>query len=265
MPNRGIILPLSQQQRVTRALYLAGRVPLSALDEHIRRDAATLAAMTGYEQRLLDGSWAAIGAGLRLGINAPAELDLDRVYCPPLYYRLPYPNGGTDPTAPDPAARVPHPNVTARVLDCSAGGWWCQGIDRFVIGLEIEGYKDLVGRLVGSWLNTDSCILGAQLGLRNPGLRFLDEPEPGCVMTCESGSPGHKVGHQATVTAYRGPRWDPTSRACWEAIEAVDCADRRDREGAPVRTNALTTGRGWFGTGARFIRVEMAPSAGLPA
>lgn len=244
MTRRGIVLPLTQEQRVTRARYLAGQVPLSALDAHVRRDARTLARMTGYRH---------------------VEMGLDAVWCPDLYYQLEYPNGGTDPTAPDPAARVEHPHVTARLCDCSGAGWWCQGIDRFLLDVEIEGYVDMVGRLRGSWLNTDSAIIAARTGV--PGLVLLERPEPGCVITCESGARGHTVGHQATVVSNQDSwsRWDPEDPGCWDMLEVVDVA-RRMAGGQPARANRSTSARGWCAPWqegkAAFIRVELAPNAG---
>lgn len=252
MITRGTILPLSQAQRVARARYLAGRAPLSTLDDFIRRDAATLAALGGYKQRMPDGTLQRIDLA-----SAVAELDETAINCPDLYYHLAYPNGGIDPTAPDPAAREVHPGVVARLVDCSGGVAWAQGGDRFDVVLRIPGYTDHVGKIEGSWINTDSLYLAVQI----PGSGFvaLAEPEPGCVMTCHSGSPGHKLGHEAVVIAYHGGTWDPAKRACWEAIEAADCAFR-----TPAPTNSITSGRGWYGTSALLIRDERPARAGKP-
>lgn len=238
--KRGVVLGLTATQKVARAGYLAGRIPLSELDDGVRRDARTLVQMTGYH------------------IANMAELDLSVVYCPTLYYNLPYPNGGTDPTAPDPASRVPGPSVTARLVDCTGGGMWCQGADRFAPGLEIPGYTDHVGHVRGSWLNCDSLILAAQRG--TPWLTQLAAPEPGCVITCPTGAPGHeRCGHQGTVVAVP-PLWDPGEPGCWELLLIAECG------GPPgaTRSNRMTTGlRGWRTGRPRFIRVDLPPSPGV--
>ncbi len=258
MSNRGIVLGLTQQQKVTRARYLAGQVPLAALDEHVRRDALNLATMTGYALRTASGD-----LPIGVGVATFADLVLSHIWCPALYYRLAFPNGGTDPTAPDPAVREQHPGVVARLVDCSGGGFWCQGMDRWLLGVELEGYASTLGKYRGTALNTNSVVRVAQLGARNPGLTILAEPEPGCIVTCESGSPGHKTGHQGTVVAFHGAHWDPTKRACWENLEVVDCAMRHAPNGTAARTNEATTGAGWYGTGARFIRVELPAHPGV--
>jgi hypothetical protein len=204
--TRGLVLPLTLQQTVNRALYLAGEVDRSALDEHVREPLP----------------WCATG-----------------------YYRLAYPNGGEDPSAPDPFARWSEPgktfvNVTG---DCVAGASWCGGWDR----------KQPVrfAHLYDGSINTNSMLMDA----RGPRICFrtFDYPQPGAMVVCASGTPGHKVGHVGTIVGYKLAEWDPTIRACWEAIEVVDIAGRAGR------ANRRTTGIGWRGTGAMFVRSIMQP------
>lgn len=95
--SRGTVLPLSAQQRVNRALYLAGELRIEGLD--------------GYARKPNDG----------------------RTHCPVIYYRLSDYNGGKDPTAPDPATywrkdATSQLNVTS---DCIGGAAWCAGFDRY--------------------------------------------------------------------------------------------------------------------------------------
>lgn len=95
--GRGVIVPLSAQQRVNRARYLAGELRVEALDIFVRRPT--------------DG----------------------RTHCPVIYYRLSDYNGGKDPGAPDPASYWraspgAHMNVTS---DCIGGAAWCGGFDRY--------------------------------------------------------------------------------------------------------------------------------------
>lgn len=63
---RGLVVPLTAEQRVQRMLYLAGEAPLDSLDPFVRK------------------------------ASAPQD-------CPSLTYRLRLFNGGKDPTAPDPS------------------------------------------------------------------------------------------------------------------------------------------------------------------
>jgi hypothetical protein len=88
--TRGLVVPLSPAQVVARALYLAGKVDATALDEHVR---------------------------------SPAPR------CPDLYYLLKDHNGGHDPTAPDPATRWRKPGsiFENRTVDCSGGNAWMHG------------------------------------------------------------------------------------------------------------------------------------------
>jgi hypothetical protein len=222
--SRGLVIPLTPEQVVTRALYLAGERTIHDLDEHVL-----------------------------LRTDTPE-------YCPVIFYRLngkhdglPAYNGGKDPRATDPADRWTKPgktfvNVTC---DCMGGAAWCAGFDRY----QPKRMPASIG--YGGWYNTDSMLLDA----RGPARCFIElaKPEPGTMITCASGTPGHEVGHVGTVVGYRLAEWDPTSRECWEAIEVVDIAARRDRRGMPARANMRTTGRGWFGTGAGFLRSVMMP------
>jgi hypothetical protein len=205
--TRGLVVPLTLGQIATRARYLAGEVQGHELDEFVR---------------------------------SPA------VECPALFYRLAYPNGGTDPTAPDPAARWSNPgstfvNITA---DCIGGASWCGGWDR--------KQPMRFAHLYSGSINTDSMLLDAR-GERRC-FEPVDRPAPGLFVVCASGSPGHKVGHIGTIVSVPA-EWDAKLRECWEAIGVVDVASR----GAGVRANKRTTARGWFGTGALFVHSIMKP------
>lgn len=162
------------------------------------------------------------------------------------YYLLKDHNGGKDPTAPDPFDRWSkrgsrHVNITA---DCIGGAAWCGGFDRY--------QPVRFAHLYGGWINTDSMLMDA----RGPAKCFVDlgRPEPGCFVVCRSGTPGHAIGHIGTVVSVPA-EWDPQVRECWDALGVVDVAST----GAGKRANTLRTGRGWFGTGAGFVRSIMAP------
>lgn len=95
--TRGSIVSLTADQRVARALYLAGKQTVHALDEHVN-----------------------------LRTDTPER-------CPNIYYLLKDHNGGKDPTATDPADRWTSPGGTNvnRTCDCIGGASWCGGFDRY--------------------------------------------------------------------------------------------------------------------------------------
>jgi hypothetical protein len=153
--------------------------------------------------------------------------------CPSLTYRLKLFNGGKDPTAPDPSTGI----LGFRYCDCIGGACWCQGVDRYQEVRFSHIYK--------GWMNTDSIMMDARLRAPRCWMKVA-VPTAGDVMVCETGSPGHpNCGHISTIVGYKLATFDAKDRACWDAIEAVDVADRHGR------ANKRTTGRGWFGTGAR--------------
>lgn len=94
--GRGHVLPLSRQQRLQRAFYLAQLADLSTLDPFVRRD------------------------------GAPKQ-------CPDIFYLLKDHNGGKDPTAADPADRWHADGSTFenRTCDCIGGAAWIGGWDRY--------------------------------------------------------------------------------------------------------------------------------------
>ncbi len=202
-----VVFPLSDAQRVTRARYLAGLASARELDIYVRQDSQSLAAY-GY------------------GVDYESCLDL--------YYLLSPHNGGMDPGAPDPATRWTKAGKTFvnRTVDCSGGNAWMQGFRRW--------QRKRFAHIYGGWINTDSKIYDA----RGPALCFRDEgyPIPGCIITCISGSPGHKVGHEGTVIEVPSDfSWD--NRLSWEQTKVVDCAARNGR------SNALSSALGWFSSG----------------
>lgn len=218
--TRGLVLPLSQQQRLARLLYLGGLATIDKLDQYVRRNDVERSAL-GYS--------------------------IDATHCLPFYYRLngekdglaPY-NGGKDPTALDPADRWSKPRslFVNRTCDCIGGMSWVGGWDR---------YQERRFPLYKGWINTDSMIMDASS--RTPRcFRRLDRPELGCYVVCASGSRGHDTGHIGGV--YKLPaEWDAAKRESWLGLGVIDVASR----GGGVRANQATTGIGWFNTGALFV------------
>lgn len=215
--KRGTVVPLTREQIVTRALYLAGKKTVDDLDEHVRKD------------------------------NAPRE-------CPDIYYLLTDHNGGKDPTAPDPSDRWSSPgsSFVNRTCDCSGGNAWMHGFDRY--------QPERFAHIYSGWINTDSKIMDA-IGpakcfqIAGGDVFQRGRPEPGAIITCQSGSPGHKIGHEGCVVAYHGAEWDPKARECWALVDIVDVSAM----GAGRRANNLRTAIGWYGTGAYFLHSVMAP------
>lgn len=222
---RGLVVELTADQKVRRARYLAGEMSIDMLDFAVRKDA--------YQQL----------AGVPDG------------YCPDLFYRLEFPNGGTDPTAPDPAARWSRPGskFVNRTLDCFAGMCWVEGFDRL--------QEKRAARVWEGRLNCDSMIIEATH--YRECFEILPEPELGSIVAYESVDYDHdgdrdRVGHTGVVV--RLPRkWDPSRRECWEELGVVDCASR-----GASRSNKRTTGLTWYGNDkhgrpkdSKFLRMIM--------
>lgn len=185
--SRGLVLPLTAAQRLTRMMYLAQRAKLAELDEYVRKAGAPQLCPDGYYR--LNGK----------------------------HDGLPAYNGGKDPTAPDPFDRWRRPSkdFENRTADCIGGMAWCGGFDRY--------QPERFAHIYDGWINTDSMTLDAV----GESLCFerLERPELGCFVVCMSGSRGHAVGHIGGVVAVPA-EWDPDVRECWKAISVVDVASR---------------------------------------
>lgn len=114
--GRGLVLPITAQQRVQRALYLAKLADIDSLDMWVRKQ--------GAPQRCLD-----------------------------LYYLLKDHNGGKDPTAPH-CADVWHETDAKgvkherRTSDCIGAASWIGGWDRY--------QPIRFAHIYDGWINTDS-------------------------------------------------------------------------------------------------------------
>jgi len=234
MPSRGTVVPLTPEQTVRRWLYLAGELPITALDDYVRKDGAA-------------------------------------TMCPTIYYLLREHNGGKDPTAPNPAdywssdaelARCrretaaalkggprPTPPFVNRTADCVAAVAWGQGWDR---------YQPRRGsHIYDGWINTDSMREDAAGPAKC--FRRIDRPEPGALVVFGSDplrkAHGISIGHVAGVVGYAFPEWDPRVRECWDAIRVVDISAR----GAGTRANLARRGGLWFGKDSWFLVPTMQP------
>lgn len=243
---RGTVVPLTAEQRTNRLLYLAGKLPLGKLDAFVLENLPSVAELLrmGYSGEVIDVASNMDPDEAKGYVIAYA----DQIWCPPIYYLLTEHNGGKSPLAPDSADRWSSPGsaFVNRTCDCSGGQAWAGGFDRY----QPQRMHHSIG--YSGWFNTDSKILDA----RGPQSCFerLDRPEPGCIIVCMSGSPGHKIGHEGGVVSVPA-EWDRREPECWRAIGVVDVAAL----GAGVRANTLRTGRGWYGTNAEFMRPIMKP------
>lgn len=167
--------------------------------------------------------------------------DKASLWCPSLTYQLKLFNGGKDPRAPHPG--TPHDGELKS--DCIGGQAWGGGWDRYQPErfAHVRGYE--------GWINTDSMRIDAG-GAQRCFVR-IDIPTPGDMVVFASGAGGHKVGHIGGITAFHGAEFDPKRRECWQLIEVVDVAARAGR------ANKMTTGLGWFGLDAWFVRCIMTP------
>jgi hypothetical protein len=216
---RGVVLGLTDDQIVRRALYLAGKASIDTLDDHIRE-------------------W-----------GAPST-------CPDIYYLLKGYNGGKDPTAPDPADRWSKPGSTFvnRTCDCSGGDAWMGGVDRYQPtrmrkSVGYDGWFNTDSMIMDATL---PLLAGEKRCYEADPF-----PTPGRSIVCKSGSYGHTIGHIGRIVNYKGDsqKFDANNSAHWDAIEVVDVS----AVGAGKRANLMRTGRGWFRTGALFLYSVMTP------
>lgn len=219
--TRGRVLPLTALERLARMRYLAGDLPLSKLDNGIDKNYDRVLGIDGYGDPDGDGE----------------------IFCPDGFYLLKEHNGGKDPRAPDPFDRWRRPGQTFvnRTCDCIGGACWCGGWDRF--------QAKRFAHIYDGWINTDSMIMDAV----GPQKCFVSvEPEPGCYVVCASGTPGHVVGHIGNVLEVPAGKFDRKDVKHWQSVIIVDCASR-----SPNKANKKSTAKGWYGTGALFIKSIM--------
>lgn len=214
--TRGLVLSLSNEQIVKRALYLAQEATIDTLDDFVDKDPERLSAIPGYQGVVAAGT----------------------AKCPDIYYLLKDHNGGRDPRTCDPADRWTKDggSFVNRTCDCIGGACWCAGFDRY--------QPVRFAHIYSGWINTDSMLMDA----RGPAKCFRESPTPfpGCFMVCASGSRGHAVGHISVVVSVPA-EFDRKEAECWHAIQAVDVAAYNGI------ANRRTTGRGWFDTNAGFV------------
>lgn len=155
-----------------------------------------------------------------------------------IFYRLEYPNGGTDPTAKDCAARWSKENssfvnVTS---DCVGFASWASGFDRL--------QEERMEHVYDGRINCDSMRIEAA----HHGKCFarLERPEPGCLVaygSLDADKDGNRdyAGHVGVVVGVPS-EWDVNNRECWRALAVIDCASRY-----PSVAIKQTTGMTWFG------------------
>lgn len=224
---------------------LRGKQPVPA-DDGVS-DASDPGATTNEDRLLNRPATRGVVLGLSLDQIAERMRYLVSGDCPDIYYRLSGFNGGKDPTATDPgdrwiAAGGSNVNVTA---DCIGGMAWCGGWDRY--------QPQRFAHLYDGWINTDSMRLDiSQAGGRC--FMRLSRPEVGCFIVCASGSHGHTIGHIGGVIG-GADEWADTHDG-WSGLQVANVAAYAQ----PSRANKLTTGIGWYGADAWFVKSIMEPS-----
>lgn len=198
--------------------------------------------------------------------NHPGSIHYDPSVpeAPEGYYRLSYPNGGTDPTAADHFARWSKPgskfvNVTG---DCVSLAAWASGFDRL--------QPKRGAHLQGGAINCDFMVLDAM----GKGACFerLSRPAPGCLVVypslADQDHDGERdgAGHVGVVVGVPA-EWNANERQCWLDLVVIDCASR-----TPHLADQWSTGRAWWGSrtgeagrtvpkGSIFVRSVMRPTA----
>lgn len=184
------------------------------------------------------------------------------------YYRLKFPNGGTNPLGPDNFAhwRYTDPKRTGFNFvdptdpkfhfvtgDCVSLDAWAGGWDR------LQTLR--AAHIQGGAINTDLQVEDAN----GPAKCFerLKCPEPGCFVVYSSltdqdddgvrdgaGHTGVVVGYYADGSNGREikwnqaiPEWDEKEKQCWLDLAIIDCASR-----SPHLAVQLTNARAWFGS-----------------
>lgn len=172
------------------------------------------------------------------------------------YYRLKYPNGGTDPTAPDHFAHWKRGKLKP---DGSYETVWVAATDpgfHFITGDCVSkvarawGFDRLQQKrgahLQGGAINCDFMMRDANGPAKC--FRRLDRPEPGAIITyaslADQDHDGERDGAGHTGIVIKTPvEWDPKVKQCWLDLVVSDCASR-----TPHLADQRTTGRAWYGS-----------------
>lgn len=209
--DRGLVLPLTAEQRAQRMLYVAKLADLETLDKWVRKD------------------------------GAPRR-------CPDIFYRLKDHNGGKDPTAPDPATRWHQTDTNGvrherRTCDCMGAAAYEGGFDR------LQPVR--FAHIYGGWINTDSMRMDAArtIGPKSPRRCFERVPAPvvGGFVVYASGAGGAPVGHIGGTPMGAPAGWNENDRGSWDALEVVDVAARSPRPANQLTTGRGWWGKdAWF-------------------
>jgi hypothetical protein len=115
-------------------------------------------------------------------------------------YRLPYPNGGADPSAAKPYARILIDGATFNVADCIGFAVWCAGISRRFLGLgNMPPFPDTPS-VSGGYINCQSMVEEARGFKRRTGqpdyvggrfFKIVDKPVPGDFIVFSGNPHGH--------------------------------------------------------------------------
>lgn len=171
-----------------------------------------------------------------------------------IYYRMDMHQGGTDPTAPDPADRWQHQGDDGKMheaitAECIAGAVWCGGFDRV--------QRVRMAHVYEGDINCNSMVIEATKFGRC--FKVLPKPVRGCFLVAPTGAPGFEsCGHIITLHTVPEPdAFDIDDIKCWEATLGTDIASR-----GPHRANTTHDATWWFRArhhGAIFVVSTMQP------
>lgn len=172
------------------------------------------------------------------------------------YYRLKYPNGGTDPAARDHFAHWRKGKIVHGIeyeID------WTTPDDlafHFITGdcvskvaraWRFDRFQPVRGKhLQGGAINCDFMVADANGPAKC--FRRLDRPAPGAIIVypslADQDHDGERDGAGHTGIVVKAPlEWDPKEKQCWLDLVVSDCASR-----TPHYADQLTTGRAWYGS-----------------
>ncbi len=184
-----------------------------------------------------------------------ARAVVKKEYC---NYRLRWPNGGSDPSAPRPCVKA-KPDDLYYGMDCMGFVAWCSGFPRKPMAGQIPLFTDTPS-VRGGWINTDSMYEEAEGFERYPGGEWFDiqfTPEEGDIVVYHSRSArflnNPKVGHTGIVS-YVPPVFSAWYDNWFKDIKVIHCSLGNNRKFGPGKAVQETSGLPWKNKNSLFLR-----------